>query len=154
MVRRTLAFRTVCLWTPLFSYAADEAELLIFTHAVQNFGAVADDGKDDSAAFQAALDAAHKEGGGIVYASKGQYDFQGHLTIPAGVTLRGDWEPPPAKAGGAIAGTVLRVFEQKGKEDGDYFIACQNSSCVRDVAIFYPEQSVDVGKVSLCQRHM
>jgi len=50
----------------------------------------ASDGKTDaSRAIQAALNAAGKAGGGTVYLTQGSYLLKNHLTVPAGVELRG-----------------------------------------------------------------
>lgn len=45
------------------------------TFAVQDFGAIANDGKDDIEAIQRAVDAAEKAGGGIVLFPPGRFDF-------------------------------------------------------------------------------
>src|SRR5579872_1285766 len=42
-------------------------------YAVQDFGAHGDGTNDDTAAFQKALDTAGQAGGGVVYASRGNY---------------------------------------------------------------------------------
>jgi hypothetical protein len=66
---------------PDFSYAgyragtAEPAKVAGPVFKVEDFGAVADDGKDDIDAIQAAVDAAAKAGGGVVTFAKGQYDF-------------------------------------------------------------------------------
>lgn len=54
-------------------------------------GAVADDAIDNRAAFQATLDAVAAAGGGValVPAAQGIFRWQGTLTVPAGVILRG-----------------------------------------------------------------
>jgi polygalacturonase len=56
---------------------------------VRQFGAVGDGKTDDTAAFQRALDAAGKAGGGVAYAPRGNYFFAGHLNVPNAVTLAG-----------------------------------------------------------------
>jgi hypothetical protein len=48
---------------------------------VRSFGAVGDGKTDDTTAFQKALDAAGKAGGGVVYAPRGNYFFTGNLTM-------------------------------------------------------------------------
>ena len=55
---------------------------------VKAYGAKGDGSTNDTAAFQAALDAASKAGGGIVSAPTGQYHINGNLVIPGGVTLQ------------------------------------------------------------------
>jgi hypothetical protein len=66
---------------------------------VRDFGAVGDGKTDDTAAFQQALNAAGEAGGGVVYASRGNYFFAGHLNVPNAVTLAGLWQSVPAHNG-------------------------------------------------------
>ena len=63
------------------------------------FGAKGDGTADDTAAFQKALDAAAKAGGGSVVAGRGNFLFAGHLNVPAGVALEGTWKVVPAHQG-------------------------------------------------------
>jgi hypothetical protein len=63
---------------------------------VRNFGAAGNGKADDTAAFQRALDAAHKAGGGTVYAPPGSYLFKGTLAVPDGVTLSGSYGYVPS----------------------------------------------------------
>ncbi len=53
------------------------------------FGAVANDGMDDTAAVQKALDAAGANGGGIVHLPRGRLQMNGPLHIPRFVLLKG-----------------------------------------------------------------
>ena len=48
----------------------------------EDFGAVADDGKDDSEAFERALEAAAQLGGAVLQLGKGEYNFRKTLYIP------------------------------------------------------------------------
>lgn len=88
------------------------------------FGAKAEPGFDNRVAFQAAIDAAYKNGGGVVYIPAGHYEFrstqigtksvrvrQGSkeimkdfnyqyvLNLPTSVQLRGDWADPESHNG-------------------------------------------------------
>ena len=97
------------------------------------FGAKAQQGFDNRAAFQAAIDAASNAGGGVVYIPAGNYEFRSTQTgsrrvrvregteettkefnyeyvlqLPAGVQLRGDWANPELN-GGKVLGTILEV---------------------------------------------
>ena len=47
---------------------------------VRDFGAEADQTTDDTAAFQAAIDAAHSAGGGTVFVPPGMYRVNGTLS--------------------------------------------------------------------------
>jgi pectate lyase-like protein len=106
------------------------------------FGAKAHPGFDNRAAFQAAIDAAYKNGGGVVYIPAGNYEFrstqtatksvrvrQGSeqimkdfnyqyvLNIPTSVQLRGDWADPELNRG-KVLGTILEV--RVGKNAPNY----------------------------------
>lgn len=69
---------------------------------VLDFGAVADGdfalstGTDNTAAFHAAIDAAHAAGGGVVRIPAGVYYIADHLILRDGVVLRGDTPAPGA----------------------------------------------------------
>jgi len=123
-----------------------------FLYNVTDFGAKGDGVTDDTAAFQAALDAAGAARGGIVFAPAGRYLIGGHLRVPMDVTLRGTFEAPPAHAGirdrglpKPEYGTVLLAVGGKGSEDGPPFIALDQNSTLRGMVIYYPEQ--DPGRV-------
>ena len=118
---------------------------------VRDFGAVGDGKTDDTAAFQKALDAAEKAGGGTVHAPVGNYFFTGHLKVPKAVTLAGIWQSVPAHNGirdrGAPKptddGTTFLVTEGAGSEDGPAFITLNTNSTLKGVVLYYPEQNVD-----------
>lgn len=102
---------------------------------VLDFGAQPDGKADNTAAFQAALDAA-RDGGTEVHAPAGRYWFKGHLVVPMGVTLTGTWHGPPARE----TGTVLCPTEGRGSEDGPAFITLEGAAGVKGLVITYPEQ--------------
>ena len=116
-----------------------------FARNVLEFGAWGDGKRDNTAAFQKALDAVHSAGGGIVHVPAGRYLFKGHLTMPANTTLEGVFSAPPviparrdADTGG---GTVLLPTEGRGREDGPPFIGIGGINCtIRGLGIYYPEQ--------------
>ncbi len=106
------------------------------------FGAKAQPGFDNRAAFQAAIDAAYNDGGGVVYIPAGNYEFRNTKTgsrnvrvrqgtsettkdfnyeyvlqLPASVQLRGDWADPELN-GGKVLGTILEV--RVGKNSSNY----------------------------------
>ena len=101
------------------------------------FGAKAEPGFDNRAAFQAAIDAAYHDGGGVVYIPAGNYEFHSTriatssvrvreggaesmkdfnyeyvLQLPPGVQIRGDWANPELH-GGKVLGTILEVYAGK-----------------------------------------
>ena len=106
------------------------------------FGAKAEPGFDNRAAFQAAIDAAYESGGGVVYIPAGNYEFhstqigiksvrvrQGTsenkkdfnyeyvLRLHPGVQLRGDLAAPESN-NGMVLGTILEV--RVGKNAPNY----------------------------------
>ena len=109
---------------------------------VLGFGARGDGKKDNTAAFQKALDAAHAAGGGSVHVPAGKYLFKGHLELPSATALVGSYAGPPSGFFGQLGnGTVLLPTEGRGKPDGTAFISARGvSSTIRGLAIYYPEQ--------------
>jgi len=63
---------------------------------VTDYGAVGDGKTDNTAAFQKALDAACKAGGGRVRVPAGMFLIQKHLSISYNTSLVGEWDAPPA----------------------------------------------------------
>lgn len=102
-------------------------------------GARGDGKTDDSAALQAALDAA-KTNGPICFVPPGLYRLDRPLTVPPGVTLCG--------ASGGVPhsehpiGTVLLAFCGRGQPDGEPLITLKPNAVVRNLVIHYPEQTL------------
>jgi hypothetical protein len=118
---------------------------------VADFGAARDGRTDDTAAFQKAMDAAAKAGGGVVYAPRGNYFFAGSLNVPSAVTLAGVWQSVPAHNGirdqglpkPTDDGTTFLVTAGAGSEEGAAFITLNTNSTLKGVVLYYPEQNVD-----------
>ncbi len=118
---------------------------------VREFGAKGDGTTDDTEAFQKALDAAGKAGGGRVLIGRGSFLFKGHLQVPSAVTLEGLWQSVPAHNGirdrglpkPTDDGTTLLVTENAGKEEGDPFITLTHNSTLKGVVLYYPNQLAD-----------
>jgi hypothetical protein len=116
---------------------------------VIHFGAVGDGKTDNTAAFQAALDAAQKAGGGTVNVPVGNFLFLGRLNVPQGVTLEGIWTSVPAHNGirdnglpkPTDDGTTLLITADQGKEDAPAFITLNTNSTLRGVVLYYPNQT-------------
>jgi len=132
--------------------AEKATEVAISDHFdVRHFGAVGDGKTDDTAAFQKALDAAEKAGGGVVYASRGSYFFAGHLNVPKAVTLAGIWQSVPAHSGirdrglpkPTDDGTTFLVTESAESEDGPAFITLNTNSTLKGVVLYYPQQNME-----------
>ena len=118
----------------------DPQDVVIQTQNVKDFGAKGDGKTDDSAAFIAALAAAVKAGGGIVYAPAGRYRFEHEVNIPAAITLRGDWVSP--QAGGLGKGTIFEIAVGRGDAAGKPFMDMSVASSLRDVTFYYPDQDI------------
>ncbi len=102
------------------------------------------DGKTDcTKAFQSALDAAGKAGGGIVEVPAGRYRIDGHLVVPTHVTLQGVFRsaPNPGRSGITnVTGTVLLAYEGRGSTNGPAFIRLAgNNAGVAGLIVDYPE---------------
>jgi hypothetical protein len=123
-------------WPPAAS------ERVVCTTNVADYGALPNTGTDQTAAFQKAITASYQAGGGIVYAPHGHYQFAGSLTIPPGVTLRGDWADP--QRGGLGKGTVLQITGGRGDALGTPFVTLKPFAAVADVTFYYPDQSFDI----------
>ncbi len=106
---------------------------------VCNFGARGDGRRDNTGAFQKALDAVSAKGGGIVNVPTGNYLFKGHLVLPAQTTLQGVYRAPEAFV--RHTGTVLWPTEGHGKADGPAFLTQRGPNVtLRGLAIYYPRQ--------------
>ena len=135
----------------VYAKRAPQADLGLHCWDVHDFGALGDGKTDDTAAFQKALNAAGGAGGGIVYASRGNYFFAGHLNVPNAVTLAGLWQSVPAHNGirnrglpkPTDDGTTFLVTEGAGNEKGPAFITLNTNSTLKGVVLYYPQQNVD-----------
>ena len=76
------------------------------------FSAQADGVTDDTAAIQQALTTAGLHGGGTVYVPAGTYLVKTHLTVPAGVELRGSYSARHTSE--SVDGTTLLAVEGQG----------------------------------------
>lgn len=99
------------------------------------------DGKtDDTAAIQAALNAASARGGGVVELPAGRFRLDGTLTIPTGVTLSGVWRTPHFSS--LQNGTTLLAHAGRGSEKGPPLISMKSNSALQGLTVHYPEQTV------------
>jgi hypothetical protein len=115
---------------------------------VRSFGAKADQTTDDTAAFQAAIDAAAASGGGSVFVPAGTYRIYGNLILKRNVTLEGIFTAPPtvpwtaeSLGKGAPNGSVLLAFSGKGDASSAPFIQLDYNATLKGIAVFYPEQT-------------
>ncbi|MBI9017807.1 MAG: hypothetical protein JEZ07_11170 [Phycisphaerae bacterium] len=113
-------------------------DYVISPYWAEDFGIVADGITDVTEAIQTALISINNLGGGTLFLPAGKYKVSGNLTIPSRVTLRGDWQKP--QAGSPIVGTILQAYAGRDDVNGIPFIELSNSSGLRGIAIWYPEQ--------------
>ena len=113
-------------------------EAVIAVASVTWYGARGDGVTDDTEAFQAALFEARLQGGGVVFAPAGTYAIRGRLFVPEGVSPRGEWAPPGESG---VQGTILAAYADRGRADGTPFITLEGNAAVKDLSIWYPEQS-------------
>lgn len=103
------------------------------------YNAKNDGSLDATEAFQDAINRASIAGGAVVFVPSGEYRFDGNLTIPEGVILRGEWENP--ENGNRVKGTILMPYANKGTENAPAFISIDGGSGIKNLSIWYPEQS-------------
>jgi hypothetical protein len=121
--------------------------LLLFSNAVSasselnvlDFGAIADGKTDNTVFFQKALAVAAEKGLSIVVPA-GQYRFDGVLTIPECVTLKGIAEGPVSARLGK--GTMLLPCAGRDTENAPPFITMQQNSTLKGLSIYYPQQVI------------
>jgi len=105
----------------------------------RDYGAVGDGSADDTAAIQAALDAAATQGP-VCALPAGLYRINGSLDVPPGVTLKG--------ASGGVPhsehpiGTVLLAYGGAGDENGAPLVTLRPNAVIREMTIHYPEQTL------------
>ncbi|HEV2692577.1 MAG TPA: glycosyl hydrolase family 28-related protein [Verrucomicrobiae bacterium] len=118
-------------------------EIVVAVATPQQYGAVGDGITDDSGAFQAAMNAVYNSGGaggGVVFVPAGNYAFYQNISVPTGVIVHGDWKDW-TKSGGGLVGTTFKVYHGAGLTNGTPFITLNNSTALRDVNIWYPNQN-------------
>ncbi|MBR4104718.1 MAG: hypothetical protein IKK39_11740, partial [Thermoguttaceae bacterium] len=107
-----------------------------------DFGVVASETVDSTAALQRALNVAGEAGGGVVELPSGRFRFDGTLTIPTGVTLAGTYRVAPSvvEKDEKPTGTTLLTYANRGKPDAAPFIELKGSnSALVGVVVTYPE---------------
>lgn len=136
-------------YTPKYSLISNPsfptADLAVATYNVLDYGVDNTGTNDCTRAVQTLLnhlqsdreDGYYISNGGVVYMPAGKYLFKGTLTIPRGVTLRGDWKAPD----NGVSGTILMVEGNEGSSDiASSFITMEPSSEVCYLSIWYPNQ--------------
>ena len=120
---------------------------------VKDYGAVGDGVHDDTAAIQAALDATPYGGTCFLPPTQDGYYTTGTLSVPDGVTFAGEQAKPPigqfngGKAG-APYGSCLLVTAGHGSSSGTAFLTIGRDAAVRDMVVYYPNQTATNPPVS------
>lgn len=108
--------------------------------SVSSFGAKGDGHTDDTAAIQAAVNAAGAAGGGSVVFNVARYFTAGTIQVPAGVVLCGSIEGP-FDVGGSNPGTTTIAPTLLVTNSSAPFITLQGiGSGVSDLLFHYPNQ--------------
>jgi hypothetical protein len=121
------------------TYSTTDAPVIAIS--VADSGATGDGVTDVTSIFQRSLNTLGKLGGGTLFVPKGKYVLRGNLTIPKGVSMRGEWQQPVK--GQPLVGTVLMAYAGRNNASAAAFITMLPSSCVQDLNIWYPEQLPD-----------
>lgn len=95
---------------------------------------------DNTAAFMRALESL-RQTGGTVYVPPGNWKFNGELTVPAGVELRGATPFQTMQSKEHRSGTVLWIFSGAGNENGTPFITLEQGSGLSGMCTYYSEQN-------------
>lgn len=95
---------------------------------------------DDSITIQKALTRCAADKGGTVTLKSGKYRLNKSITVPSGVTLKGDWEGPHRLD--MSKGTVIWAYAGKNDEAGLPLISLMPNSAVKGLTIYYPEQKL------------
>ena len=104
---------------------------------VLDFGAAGDSKRDNTSAFQKALDAAAQTGG-VVRVPPGQFRFDGRISIPEGTTLEGSFRGPHFPD--LHKGTMLLVYAGRDQEESDPFVTLASEATIKGLSLYYPEQ--------------
>jgi hypothetical protein len=102
------------------------------------FGAVPNNPKvDNRAAIQSAINEVRFEGGGTVFLPGGVYTVKGPLTVPANVTLRGDWSSTTSASGQ----TILAAAVHAGALGKPFISLLGANAGLSHLSVWYPNQS-------------
>ena len=117
-------------------------DTVVAGYNVLDFGALGDGKTDCTMPFQQAMDGMARAGGGTVFVPEGRYVIKGTLQIPTSVTLRGEWAAPTVSSP-AVKGTVLMAYAGRGDTNGTPFISVSQCAGIKDLSIWYPEQTAE-----------
>lgn len=118
------------------------------TFNIKDYGAVGDGNIDDTAAIQAAVDAAKADGGGVVYMPNGRYNATS-IMLPADVVLQGENRESTvlvlANSSPDVTGTYLIGAKDDGKTEGRIGVANFSMELDDNPAQQYPDHFIWLG---------
>ena len=121
----------------------DSTSPRVFRVNVADLNDKADENTDWTSAIQRTMDEMSRRGGGIVEIPAGKYRINGHLVVPADVTLQGVLQTAPTTQWGKwqnVGGSVLLAYEGRGSEEGEPFIRLAGRhASIKGLTIIYPE---------------
>jgi len=125
------------------SIARKPATTLLFD--IIDYGAIPDDGIDDSAAFGKAISLANN-GGGIVFVPDGTFDVSGTYILERGVELRGisGSRHLASNRPGLELGSFLQITGNEGNPNGPAFLTLSSNCGIRGISFYYPKQRAEM----------
>jgi hypothetical protein len=96
--------------------------------------------RDATTAIQTALNDCQAAGGGTVFLPVGEYLVSSGITVPAFVTLHGDWQDPDL---GNEYGTIIIAAVESSKDDLPALFTVMGSAGTVGLTVYYPKQSID-----------
>ncbi|MBQ9106425.1 MAG: hypothetical protein IJY56_00880 [Clostridia bacterium] len=118
-------------------YTTDD--IVVADHIVTEYGADNTGAKDATSAIRSAISAASSAGGGTVWMPAGKYRISSNITIPTGVTLRGDYQDPDS---GTAYGTIIMAYVSTSTAVNTGLFNIQPSAGVVGLTVYYPNQSI------------
>ncbi|HEX7655063.1 MAG TPA: glycosyl hydrolase family 28-related protein, partial [Verrucomicrobiae bacterium] len=121
----------------------------LFVVTAAPYAAVGDGISDDTAAIQAALNAAAANQGGIVYLPPGRYKTTTTLDVPGGVELRGSFPSRHSPSlyeslnGGHVKASVLQPYGGANTTNGPPAIALEANAGILGLTISYELQNTN-----------
>lgn len=97
-------------------------------------------GADVTQIIQTALNDCYAAGGGTVFLPAGQYHVTGPITVPAFVTLRGDWQDPDVST---EYGTMILADVPSADTPTPALFTVGGSAGAMGLTVYYPNQSLE-----------
>ena len=121
-------------------YATDDVVIADVVATNSQYGADNTGNKDSTTAIKTAINACSASGGGTVWLPAGKYKITSSISIPAFVTLRGDYQDPDV---GSDYGTIIMADVPTGSATGSSLFNLSGSGGVMGLTIYYPNQDID-----------